>query len=65
MACQAWWFTPVIPALRRLRQEDRKLETSLGYIVGPCHKQTNKKIYGISLVLGLRIFLRLTIVLLA
>jgi hypothetical protein len=29
----AWWFTPVIPALRRLRQEDLKLKASLGFIM--------------------------------
>jgi hypothetical protein len=26
------WFTPVIPALKRLRQEDHEFEASLGYI---------------------------------
>jgi hypothetical protein len=29
---QALWYTPVISALGRLRQEDSKLEASLGYI---------------------------------
>lgn len=28
---QAWWGTLVIPALRRLRQEDRVFEVILGY----------------------------------
>lgn len=28
---QAWWSTLVIPALRRLRQEDRIFEVILGY----------------------------------
>lgn len=28
---QAWWPTPIIPALIRLRQEDHKLEAGLGY----------------------------------
>jgi hypothetical protein len=28
----AWWHTPVIPALGRLRQEDREFKSSLGYI---------------------------------
>jgi hypothetical protein len=35
---------PVIPALRRLRQEDHKTEVSLGYIVRLClKKQSNQK----------------------
>jgi hypothetical protein len=25
----AWWFTPVIPAFRRLKQEDHKFEAGL------------------------------------
>jgi hypothetical protein len=29
---QEWWCIPVIPALRRLRQEDCKFEVSLNYI---------------------------------
>jgi hypothetical protein len=29
---QAWWYTPVIPKLRRLRQEDSEFKASLGYI---------------------------------
>jgi hypothetical protein len=27
-----WWYMPVIPALRRWRQEEAKFKTSLGYI---------------------------------
>jgi hypothetical protein len=35
---------PVIPALRRLRQEDHKTEVSLGYIVRLCLKKQSKTI---------------------
>jgi hypothetical protein len=31
--CQAWWYTAVIPALKRLRQEDHKLKDNLSYVV--------------------------------
>jgi hypothetical protein len=31
--CQAWYFTPAIPALGRLRQENFKFEAKLGYTV--------------------------------
>jgi hypothetical protein len=34
----AWWCPLVIPALRRLRQEDGKLEANLGYTGRPCSK---------------------------
>jgi hypothetical protein len=29
---QMWWPMPIIPALRRLRQEDHKFKANLGYI---------------------------------
>jgi hypothetical protein len=33
----------VIPALRRLRLEDLKVESSLGYIPRPCFKRKKEK----------------------
>jgi hypothetical protein len=35
---QAWQHTSVIPALRRLRQEDLEFEVSLTYTVRLCFK---------------------------
>jgi hypothetical protein len=32
VCCQAWWYTSVISALGRLRQEDHQFEANLGYI---------------------------------
>jgi hypothetical protein len=34
---------PVIPALRRQRQENFKFNTRLGYILRPCLKNEKKK----------------------
>lgn len=40
---QAWWLMPIIPALKRLRQEDcHKFKVKLGYIVRPSFKNNNK-----------------------
>jgi hypothetical protein len=36
---RVWWGVPVIPALRRLRQEDGELEASLGCTVRLCLKK--------------------------
>jgi hypothetical protein len=36
-------FPPVIPALRKLRQEDFKFKVTLGYIVRPCLKKLTNK----------------------
>jgi hypothetical protein len=38
---QVWQYMPIIPAPRKLRQEDHGLETSLGYKARPCLKKTN------------------------
>jgi hypothetical protein len=35
----AWWYMAVIPALKRLRQEDRESVASVGYIANPCLKK--------------------------
>jgi hypothetical protein len=34
------WVMPIIPAHRRLRQEDHEFKVSLDYIVRPCLKKT-------------------------
>jgi hypothetical protein len=39
-----WWYTPIIPALGRLRKEDCECEASLHYIVKPCLKNKNKTV---------------------
>jgi hypothetical protein len=33
ITCWVWWFTPVMSALRKQRQENCKFKASLGYIV--------------------------------
>jgi hypothetical protein len=38
----AWWHTPVIPALGRLKQKNHGFKASLGYIVRPCLKKKNR-----------------------
>jgi hypothetical protein len=38
-----WWFTSVIPTLRRLRQEDGKFKDSLEYLPRPCLKKSKSK----------------------
>jgi hypothetical protein len=40
------WLTPVIPAIRRLRQKNPELEASLGYIGKPVSKKNQKQRLG-------------------
>jgi hypothetical protein len=40
---QAWWHTPVIPTVKRLKQENHEFQTSLGYKARPGLKKTMKK----------------------
>lgn len=42
------WHTSVISLLRQLRQEDHKLEASLGSSVRPCLKGKTKKGWGVA-----------------
>jgi hypothetical protein len=44
---RTWWHMSTIPALGTLKQEDSKLETSLGYIVRPISKK-KKKMQGLE-----------------
>jgi hypothetical protein len=38
-----WWITTVISALRRLREEELKVEASLHYLPRPCLTKRIKK----------------------
>jgi hypothetical protein len=40
---QRWWYTPVIPALRRPRQEECTFDATLGYILRWCLQANNKR----------------------
>jgi hypothetical protein len=40
---QEGWYTPIIPALRRQRQEDCKFMASLGYLAISKNQKTNNK----------------------
>jgi hypothetical protein len=42
------YSTPVISALRKLRQEDRKFEAILGYKVRPCLKNSEHACLGLK-----------------
>jgi hypothetical protein len=41
--CHVWWCTPVIPALRRLKQENIEFEDILGYTKTFVKRQTPKR----------------------
>lgn len=45
---QVQWYTSVIPAFGKIRQEDHEFETSVSYIGGPCFK-SRKRGLGIRL----------------
>jgi hypothetical protein len=36
-----WWYMPVIPVLRRLRQKDTEFKANQGHIMKPCLKKKN------------------------
>jgi hypothetical protein len=39
-----WWYTPVIPVLGRLGQEDCQSKANLGYIASPCLKNKSSRV---------------------
>jgi hypothetical protein len=39
----AWWHTPVIIALKRLRHEDHDFEASLDYILRPKERKEGRE----------------------
>jgi hypothetical protein len=39
-----WWYIPIIPAFRRLKQEDLEFMGSWGYIARLCLKKPKIKI---------------------
>jgi hypothetical protein len=50
---RVWHCTPIIPALRKVRQEDCEFKASLGYTAKPCFK---KKVLSPSFPLHLLVF---------
>jgi hypothetical protein len=39
---QVWWYALIIPALRRMRQEDLSFKACVDYLGRPClHKKSN------------------------
>jgi hypothetical protein len=53
-----WWYTPVIPALRKLRQEDHMFEAGLGYIIRIFQEKQSKTKYLVESITHLYTFLR-------
>jgi hypothetical protein len=46
---QVWWYIPIIPVFRTMRQEDLQVEGNLGYVVNSrsarlCGKNISQKI---------------------
>jgi hypothetical protein len=41
--CRAWWITPVIPAVGRLRQGDYEFKASLNYTGRPYLQKKEKE----------------------
>jgi hypothetical protein len=50
--CYEWWYMPIIPALRRLRDSNFVFNAKLGYIARPCLKKSKKKIWS-KVIIGL------------
>jgi hypothetical protein len=40
---QEWWYRPIIPAFRRLKQKAWKFKVNLNYIARSCPKQKTKR----------------------
>jgi hypothetical protein len=40
---RAWWFTPLISALRRQKQEDHEFGASLGYMGDPISEREGER----------------------
>jgi hypothetical protein len=55
---QAWCFMPIIPALRRWRQEDCEIKTSLGYRETLSQKQNKTKTRTKKIVLTLEHYIK-------
>jgi hypothetical protein len=48
---QVWWYTPVIPALERMSQEDQELQSTLDHIVLRSQKRKIKEYRIILLII--------------